>query len=64
MTTPCVLTGYGDVSGSDKHYAYVWCTCIPPDHEDKVSEEKLGELPVTFPDWKWGRPIDLPVVTI
>lgn len=64
MTTPCVLTGYGDASGSKKHYAYVWCTCLPPGHEEKVSQEKFGEMLVSFPDWKWGRPIQLPVLTI
>jgi hypothetical protein len=64
MTTPCVLTGNGDVPGVEKHYAFVWCTCLPAGHEEKISQDKLGDLPVSFPDWKWGRPIDLPVLTI
>jgi hypothetical protein len=60
---PRVETVFGSVSGEDKMYAVASCTCLPENHVEKVSVEKLGSLLVTFPDWKWGRPVDLPVVT-
>jgi hypothetical protein len=44
-------------------YSRAHCACLPADHIDKRRVSKLGELPVTFPEWKWGRPVDLPVVT-
>jgi hypothetical protein len=45
-------------------YSRVFCECLPAGHTEKWRPSKLGRRPVTFPDWKWGRPIDLPVVTI
>jgi hypothetical protein len=45
-------------------YARIRCRCIPKDHVEKIGVGKLGSLPVTFSEWKWGRHIDLPVVTI
>jgi hypothetical protein len=44
-------------------YSRVHCPCLPAHHDEKIRDEKLGTLPVTFPDWKWGRAIDMPVVT-
>ena len=54
LTSPGVETGVGDVSGSRKWYARVWCTCQPKDHVEKISVEKLGSLPVTFPELEVG----------
>lgn len=47
----------------DEPYARAYCVCLPDGHVEKRRLSKLGELPVTFPDWKWGRSVDLPVVT-
>jgi hypothetical protein len=47
-----------------EYFARVWCPCLPDGHNEKLRPEKVGLLPVTFPDRKWGRSIDLPVVTI
>jgi hypothetical protein len=44
-------------------YMRCYCVCLPKEHAEKRRLSKLGALPVTFPTWKWGRPIDLPVVT-
>jgi hypothetical protein len=46
-----------------KPYVRCYCVCLPDGHADKCRLTKLGQLPVTFPEWKWGRPVDLPVVT-
>jgi hypothetical protein len=65
LTTPGVETGSSSTApDSDKTYARIRCVCIPKDHVEKVAIEKLGSLPVTSPEWKWGRHIDLPVVTV
>jgi hypothetical protein len=45
-----------------EYFARAWCPCLPDSHIDKRRPDRVGSLPVTFPDWKWGRPIDLPVV--
>lgn len=49
---------------SFKQGPYVRCSCIclPAGHTEKRRIDKIGSLPVTFPKWKWGRSIDLPVV--
>jgi hypothetical protein len=64
LTTPGVLYEGRDVGGQERGYAHVVCACLPRGHEEKIRVEKIGNLQVTFPAWKWGRPIDLPVVTI
>jgi hypothetical protein len=45
-----------------RSYARCYCTCISTEHVEKIAASRLGRLPVTFPGWKWGRPIKLPVV--
>ena len=64
ITTPHVMTGFSSAAGLDTTYARTFCPCLPKGHIEKMSVEKVAALPVTFPEWKWGRPIDLPVVTI
>jgi hypothetical protein len=63
-TSPRVETKYSDKSGSMKWYAVVRCPCLPDGHTEKIGVDKLGSRSVTFPHKKWGRPIDLPVVTL
>lgn len=63
-TNPRVEMSWSDFSGIEKWSARVFCACLPKGHIEKVGVAKLESLPVTFPDWKWGRRIDLPVVTI
>lgn len=62
LTAPRVVTGYH--SGLPGNYARIWCSCLPAGHVEKMSVDKVAALYVTFPEWKWGRHIDLPVVTI
>ena len=50
--------------GAPHVYERVLCACLPTGHVQKLSVEKVGGLPISFPMWKWGREIDLPVVTI
>jgi hypothetical protein len=65
QTTPGVSwDAYRDESGHEQSFQRVWCVCLPDGHKEKIRVEKIGSLPVTFPEWKWGRAIDLPVVTI
>jgi hypothetical protein len=62
LTTPRVVTGYH--SGRPGNYARIWCGCLAGGHVEKIRTSKLDALLVTFPEWKWGRRINLPVVTI
>jgi hypothetical protein len=64
ITTPHVMTGFSSAAGSDKTYARIFCLCVPDGHVEKMSVDKVAALYVTFPEWKWGRHINLPVVTI
>jgi hypothetical protein len=65
ITTPGVMTRFRREPGAVvRWYAQVSCACLSPGHIEKLGIEKVGLLPVTFPEQKWGRPIALPVVTI
>lgn len=64
MTGPGLLWIGRDVDGVVRTYVDVACACLPDGHDEKIRAEKVGKLSVTFPDWKWNRRIDLPVVTI
>jgi hypothetical protein len=66
ITTPGVMTRFRRDPGmaAVRWYAQVSCTCLPAGHIEKLGIEKVGSLPVKFPEQKWGRHIDLPVVTI
>lgn len=52
------------LNGWPQVYERVFCVCLPPGHVEKIKVGKIGSLPVSFPTRKWGRAIDLPVVTI
>jgi hypothetical protein len=68
LTAPGVTSwdAYYGTGGRNPYtvYAVVRCPCLPDAHLEKRRMDKLGELPVSFPAEKWGRPVDLPVVTI
>jgi hypothetical protein len=64
MKGPLTAPGVSVDNFEDHLYARVWCPCLPKGHQEKLRPEKVGSLPVTFPEWKWGRPVELPVVTI
>jgi hypothetical protein len=64
ITTPGVMTRFRRGPATVSWYAQVSCTCLPAGHIEKLGIEKVGALSVTLPEWKWGRPVNLPVVTI